>query len=467
MLKERPGTVSGIARAVDLVQIVVSFAAAAVFCRRATHIEPLGWLRGTFPVADDVIHQYAILILLSLITWIAVAQWRGTYQSHRSEHIGVFLLGHFTTQFIWAMSLGFLAFLFRLVFVSREFLLTFLPLNIVLWTGGQLGARALLRHARRSGHNIRRVIVLGHPERAREFSRFIQREGGPGYQIAQLPPNSNGKLNENLNINFDEAFLMLGDANKDLEATVLKLAKLGKRVHIIPGLFDGTLFRQNLNEFAGVPVLSVGGHGVDPIEAWAKRLLDLLGSSILLMVLSPALLLSALLVKLSSPGPILFSQQRLGQKGRRFRMLKFRTMYPDAEERLGSDPELLRIYLANNHKVPPKQDPRIAPFGKFLRKTSIDELPQLFNVLKGEMSLVGPRPVTPPQLEQYGEYGPLFLCARPGLTGYWQVQGRSEIADFSRRTALDIEYIRDQSLKTDLFILLKTIPAVVRRKGAH
>jgi exopolysaccharide biosynthesis polyprenyl glycosylphosphotransferase len=467
MLKERPGTVSGIARAIDLCQIVVSFVVAAIFCQAATHIEPLGWLRGTFPVPNDVIQQYAILILLSVIAWIAIAQWRGTYDSHRSEHLGPFLLGHFTTQFIWAMSVGFFAFLFKLVFVSREFLLTFLPFNMVLWTGGQLGARALLQQARRRGHNIRRVLVLGHPERAREFSRFIQREGGPGYKIAQLLPTLNGNLNENLDINFDEAFLMLGDANKDLEATVLKLVKRGKLVHIIPGLFDGTLFRHNLNEFAGVPVMSIGGHGVDPIEAAAKRLLDLVGSAILLIVLSPVLLLSALLVKVSSPGPVLFSQQRLGKKGRQFEMLKLRTMYQDAEERLRSDPELLRIYLANNHKVPSNQDPRIAPLGRFLRKTSVDELPQLFNVLRGEMSLVGPRPITPPQLEQYGEYGPLFLCARPGMTGYWQVQGRSEIGDFSRRTALDIEYIRDQSLKTDLVILLKTIPAVMRRKGAQ
>jgi lipopolysaccharide/colanic/teichoic acid biosynthesis glycosyltransferase len=148
-------------------------------------------------------------------------------------------------------------------------------------------------------------------------------------------------------------------------------------------------------------------------------------------------------------------------------MLKFRTMYRDAEEKLRADPELFRVYLENNHKIPARRDPRIAPFGSFMRASSLDELPQLINVLKGDMSLVGPRPITPPQLEQYGEYGTLFLSVKPGITGYWQVQGRSEITDFSRRTALDIGYIRDQSLKTDVDILLKTIPAVLRRKGAH
>jgi lipopolysaccharide/colanic/teichoic acid biosynthesis glycosyltransferase len=232
-------------------------------------------------------------------------------------------------------------------------------------------------------------------------------------------------------------------------------------------LFDCTLFRQNLEEFAGVPVLSVGGHGVDPLEAATKRFLDIAGSAVLLLILSPALLLSALLVKFSSRGPILFSQERLGKDGRRFKMFKFRTMYRDAEERLHSDPELFRKYLQNNHKLPGKDDPRVAPLGEFLRTTSLDELPQLFNVLRGDMSLVGPRPITPPQLDQYGEYSPLFLSAKPGITGYWQVNGRSDITDFSCRTALDIGYIRDQSLKTDVEVLLKTIPAVLRRTGAH
>jgi lipopolysaccharide/colanic/teichoic acid biosynthesis glycosyltransferase len=227
------------------------------------------------------------------------------------------------------------------------------------------------------------------------------------------------------------------------------------------------LFRQSLDEFAGVPVLSVGGHGVEPIEEAAKRFLDLVGATALLMIFSPVLLLCALLVKVSSRGPIVFSQERLGKDGRSFRMFKFRTMYRDAEEKLRSDPKLFGLYLENNHKIPAKRDPRIVPFGRFMRASSLDELPQLFNVLRGEMSLVGPRPITPPQLEQYGEYGPLFLSVKPGITGYWQVQGRSEITDFSRRAALDIGYIRDQSLKTDVDILLRTIPAVLRRKGAH
>jgi lipopolysaccharide/colanic/teichoic acid biosynthesis glycosyltransferase len=142
-------------------------------------------------------------------------------------------------------------------------------------------------------------------------------------------------------------------------------------------------------------------------------------------------------------------------------------MYQDAEKILGSDLAVYQKYVENNYKLPPGEDSRITPVGRFLRATSLDELPQLINVLRGDMSLVGPRPIVPPEIDKYGDYGVLFTSVKPGLTGNWQVSGRSEISDYSRRAALDIEYVRDQSLRTDIDILLKTIPAVLSRKGAH
>src|ERR1700744_121817 len=205
MLKEKHGTVSGISRDVDLVAIACSFVIASLFCKDFTPFEPIGWLGGKFPVAEMIIHQYAILILLSLIGWMSVAQWRESYRSHRSEPFWPFLFGHFTTEFIWATSIGFLAFLFKLSFVSREFLLTFLLLSIAMLTARQLIARASLNYLRAQGHNIRKVVVLGDPERAREFSRFIEIEAGPGYRIVSLDATANAKLNENPDIDFDEA----------------------------------------------------------------------------------------------------------------------------------------------------------------------------------------------------------------------------------------------------------------------
>src|SRR5262245_33808683 len=141
MLKEKPGTVSGIARVVDLTALGVSFAAGAALCRSHTLIEPLGWLRGTFPVETDVIHQYALLLVLAVIAWIAITHWRGSYHSHRSEHLWRFLRGHLTTELIWVMAVGTLAFLFKLSHVSRAFFLTFLPLSMLILSARQLGAR--------------------------------------------------------------------------------------------------------------------------------------------------------------------------------------------------------------------------------------------------------------------------------------------------------------------------------------
>jgi exopolysaccharide production protein ExoY len=186
-----------------------------------------------------------------------------------------------------------------------------------------------------------------------------------------------------------------------------------------------------------------------------------------LIVLSPVLGLVALVVKLTSPGPALFRQKRLGFEGEPFTLCKFRTMRVDAEKILKESPALYAKYLQNNFKLPKGEDPRLTPVGEFLRATSLDELPQLFNVLIGEMSLVGPRPIVPHEAAQYGDAAMLFMSAKPGMTGHWQVSGRSEVVEYGKRVELDLEYIRDQSLGKDLEILLRTVPAVLRRKGAN
>jgi lipopolysaccharide/colanic/teichoic acid biosynthesis glycosyltransferase len=142
-------------------------------------------------------------------------------------------------------------------------------------------------------------------------------------------------------------------------------------------------------------------------------------------------------------------------------------MRTDAEQILKNSPSLYAKYLKNNFKLPKGEDPRLAPLGRFLRVTSLDELPQLFNVLIGEMSLVGPRPIVPLEAIHYGDSAMLFMSAKPGMTGHWQVSGRSEIAEYHKRVELDLEYIRDQSLGKDLEILMRTVPAVLRRKGAN
>lgn len=248
---------------------------------------------------------------------------------------------------------------------------------------------------------------------------------------------------------------------------VLALLKQGKSVHIIPSLLDTRLFRQSLGDVAGIPVLSVSKGELNPLQAAVKRAGDLVLSAMLLIVLSPLMGAIALAVKLTSRGPALFRQKRLGLNGEPFTLFKFRTMRADAERILRDSPSLREKYLQNNFKLPNGEDPRVTPLGKFLRATSLDELPQLYNVLIGEMSLVGPRPIVPNEAAQYGDVAMLFMSAKPGMTGHWQVSGRSEIAEYHKRVEMDLEYIRDQSLSRDLEILLRTVPAVLGRKGAN
>jgi lipopolysaccharide/colanic/teichoic acid biosynthesis glycosyltransferase len=199
------------------------------------------------------------------------------------------------------------------------------------------------------------------------------------------------------------------------------------------------------------------------IKQSLKRALDLAGGAVLFLLTWPIMLATAVLIKLESPGPILFRQERVGYWGRSFICYKFRSMYIDAEERKG---ELLAQNEVDGPVFKMKQDPRITGAGRLIRKLSIDELPQIFNVLKGDMSLVGPRPAVPKEVALY-EFEQLGrLDAVPGITGLQQVSGRSDL-DFKRWVELDLQYIAEQSLLKDIEILLRTIPAVVTGKGAY
>lgn len=198
--------------------------------------------------------------------------------------------------------------------------------------------------------------------------------------------------------------------------------------------------------------------------AFWKRILDIVGSLGLILLLAPVLVAIAISVKLTSPGPVIYKQGRVGRYGTEFMFLKFRSMYTDADKRL---PELLRT---GNEKEGPifkmKDDPRVTPVGRFLRKYSLDELPQLFNVLKGEMSLVGPRPPLPREVEQYKDADFLRLSVPPGITCLWQICGRSDTT-FEEWMALDTFYVEHMSFWLDLKILLKTPTAVLRGDGAY
>ena len=216
----------------------------------------------------------------------------------------------------------------------------------------------------------------------------------------------------------------------------------------------------------GVRFVELTAPSLKAPQWFAKRLMDIVISSIGLIVMSPIIVALALWIRLDSEGGALFSQDRLGRGGRLFRCLKFRTMRSDAEDLLRSQPDLYELYIANDFKLPEGLDPRITRSGWFLRKTSLDELPQLWNVLKGDMSLVGPRPIVPDEIVHYDGVSSLLLSLRPGMTGKWTVGGRSSVA-YPKRADMELEYIRNWSVLGDLEILLRTGRVVWKRGGAH
>lgn len=199
----------------------------------------------------------------------------------------------------------------------------------------------------------------------------------------------------------------------------------------------------------------------------AKRIMDLLGAMVGLIIFSPIfLVISILYMTGDNKGPIFFKQIRMGKYGKKFYIYKFRSMIVNAEEKLKGNEILYKKYIDNNYKLEPIEDPRITKVGQFLRKTSLDELPQFLNVLKGDMSLVGPRPVVQEELIEYGKRKDEFLSVKPGLTGYWQVSGRSDVG-YPERVDLELYYAYNASLWFDIKILLLTVKNVVVGRGAY
>jgi exopolysaccharide production protein ExoY len=198
-----------------------------------------------------------------------------------------------------------------------------------------------------------------------------------------------------------------------------------------------------------------------------KRSLDILGAVIGIIILIPVFIAISFLYSYGeNKGPVFFKQQRIGKNGKLFNIYKFRSMIVDADKKLKENKELYEKYIKNNYKLEQDEDPRITKMGRFLRKSSLDEIPQLFNVLKGDMTLVGPRPIVDEELREYREKKDMFLSVKPGVTGYWQVSGRSAVG-YPERVDVELYYVKNQSLKLDIFILFKTVVTVFLKRGAY
>ena len=461
----------------DILCVFVGYLVAAEVAR------VLHWGRiGVLPLASEAQSQYSALLLLAILSWLTLTAFTDTYHPHRTERLKFLAQRLMRTLLTWALVTIAAIFLLKFEYVSRQFIGYFFGSSMIFIFSRQLGTTLLLRKLRRSAHKWRTAVVIGdNGATCEHFAGLLTAAHPMGYQKVAVRPTkrafdgigdgeeSGYHLDPGWLAEYDDIYFVGvndgGDSPAGAEG-VLSLLKQGKSVHIIPSLLDTRLFRQSLGDVAGIPVLSVSKGELNPVQVLVKRAADLVLSAVLLIVLSPLLVVITVAIKLSSPGRALFRQKRLGLGGEPFNLYKFRTMRADAEQILKNSPSLYAAYLQNNFKLPQGEDPRLTPLGKFLRATSLDELPQLFNVLIGEMSLVGPRPIVPHEAAQYGDVATLFMSAKPGMTGHWQVSGRSEIAEYRKRVELDLEYIRDQSLGKDIEILLRTVPAVLRRRGA-
>jgi len=200
---------------------------------------------------------------------------------------------------------------------------------------------------------------------------------------------------------------------------------------------------------------------------FVKRTMDIIGALFGLVLLLPVIIIISLVFKFGeNKGPVFFKQIRIGKDGKEFYIYKFRSMVVNAEEKLKANKELYKKYLENSYKLEPEEDPRITSFGRFIRKTSLDEIPQLVNVLKGDMSLVGPRPVVKEELMEYRDKKDIFLSVKPGVTGYWQVSGRSNVV-YPDRVDIELYYVYNKSILLDIKILFKTILIVLNKNGAY
>ena len=387
-----------------------------------------------------------------------------------------------TLSLFWANGLGVLflgtaLYLLKLGDFARSQMVFLFLFSMVGLVCKRAVLRWMLRQVRSRGRNTRAVLVVGSGKLARRYVKELAARPYLGYNyrgyLADEPDEEMGTYRGRVeqfrqilqNEKIEEVVVSLpGASNEQIGGLVAVCGRYSAKISVIPGYNDYIPSNPTVETLASIKMLNVRqAPDKGPLWDFIKRTMDIVGSSLGLVLSSPLLLGAAIAVRVSSPGPVIFKQKRVGKNGREFYMYKFRSMYQDAEQRL----EELR---AQNEVDGPvfkmAHDPRITPAGKWLRRTSIDELPQLFNILRGDMSIVGPRPPLPAEVAQYSDWDWGRLAVRPGLTCYWQISGRSNLS-FEEWMRLDLQYIEEQGFLTDMRIIFRTVGVVLRGEGAY
>lgn len=454
----------------DALVIALASMLAYLFRQRLGETGVVGQLQNEVPVA-----------LAVLPLWLLILYAFGCYQPEYQNQTGESVRRFFGGVVGGVVLLGFVSFVFRLE-LARLYVLFLFVLVLIGGLGVRAGIKRWLRRRRARGELIQRVLAVGaDEEETLEVVRAMHLDSGAGYQVVgfideQLAPGTEvedgwevlGGIADLLEVAARKGVGLvvvspaatspgtLQDIIIELEGSLVDLA-------VAPSLFQVVARRLTVETVSNVPLLHVDQVRLSRGKAFVKRTLDLVVGVALGLVALPVMAAATVAVRVDSPGPVLFRQRRVGKDGEEFTLYKFRTMVDDADDLL-RDVEHLNEVGHGFFKV--REDPRVTSAGAVLRKWSIDELPQLYNVLRGDMSMVGPRPPLPTEVEDYEPWQLRRLRVRPGITGVWQVSGRSTVP-FEEAVRMDLFYIQNWSLGFDLYLLAKTVPAVLGRAGAY
>ncbi|CUX45983.1 sugar transferase [Clostridium sp. C105KSO13] len=417
------------------------------------------------------------IILMSIMAAFLLSSYRGIIRrgymkeiKQSLSHCGFITLGLIVWMFAFKESDSY----------SRIIVLSMYPISAFITLAVRLFWKRIIRLRIRSRKKMRKVLIISTEDRIEDAIEGLLQpyrnyqlsacalydtSDKVGTEIKYVPVVADkdhmiAYIQENI---VDEVFIDLPGYEKEAERLMGIFVSMGLVVHINLARFTPTVENKMIHQFAGFMVLSSGMKFASSQQLFFKRFIDILGGLVGLLATGIVFIIFAPIIKRQSPGPIFFAQERVGRNGRRFKIYKFRTMYPDAEER---KKELLAQNKMDGFMFKMDNDPRIIPIGHFLRKSSIDEFPQFWNVLKGDMSLVGTRPPTVDEYERYELRHRKRLAMRPGLTGMWQVSGRSDIVDFEEIVTLDAKYISEWTLGMDIKMIWKTVMIVVGQKGA-
>jgi exopolysaccharide biosynthesis polyprenyl glycosylphosphotransferase len=418
----------------------------------------------------------ALLLIASALCWVAIGYWFNIYEKLDSAHPRVVLRDTFRQCAMGAICVVVAEYVLRLD-LSRTFVALFAVYAWILLCLFRLNAARVIGAVRREFGTAHFVMVVGSTERAHQLGRALEQSSDYGIRLMGFLDEAPGeiqlsrtyeqyplsRLRELLRGQVIDEIIFAVDSGKlsEMEEVFLLCDEEGVRTRVVVDFFPHVNSQVYLDRLGSTPLLTFSAAPHDEIRLLLKRAIDVLLAAASLVLLLPFMLLIALLIRLTSPGPAIFRQERCGLNGRRFTFYKFRSMCDNAEEMKASLMHMNQKSTA--FKIP--NDPRLTGIGRILRKFSIDEWPQLWNVLKGDMSLVGPRPAVPEEVEIYQQWQRRRLRMRPGLTCLWAVAGRDKL-DFETWMKLDMQYIDTWSLALDWKIMLRTIPRVLTGRGA-